>query len=830
MNKKIQHGAKRITDITPVPPLILQRSCSCGNHTVAGGECEECSKGKETNLQRKSSSPTESSEVPPIVYEVLRSPGQPLDAPTRALITPHLGYDFSRVATTTQSKLAMTTPGDQYEQEADRSAEKVRAAESQSPVNPLSSSQGPGLQHSQDSAADVNHVRVHTDTLAAEAAQSINARAFTFGHDIFFGPNQYAPQTPGGRQLLAHELTHVMQQRTTSSSTVARNGLEQYQTKPTVFTGTDIETAAKGSYWEQKVSTLFAVTLIDPLTTRLSADTEERDAVFSTLWNLRPPTLTAETVVVANIPARAGAAASKELVYQFTFTPKPKGAKKGELDKVKIALRAEGTAAAPQVAPPPAAGFSPTPRALSHADFPGKDIKGYWKKHPEEEKQVFNWIENVAKDPFEQIVTTEVVPPAGGNTPVQKATFHIKGKKPGGNIQDLVIRFLGAVAPTKASPPAGYHDKEKLDLKIEELQSQPHKTAGDKLGAIKGLDAQPTDEKVPVKYVIWQYFNNGTRNAEVDAIVPILATGRRVFYTLRFKANNDVEVERIAEEETDPSKAQQPGKGKKSLTQMDVARVSGYADNAKDPAALNSWLKKRYPSVTPKGKTVEEVRQSANTTLQADAGKPDWFKTNYDIHVLPKKDAETRLNTIHGVPTTLTADVKEFTPPDLNIVEFALQAMSDAILVLVKGVRLIRKVLGFTREDAKKPFKPAPDLGGKEMENGSDKSIAIFDKAFQGDALLFLGGTGGVRSESTMTVGHEFGHTVESQAGIQKAFLDFVAKEKIKPITWYSAKQPAKDFFTEAFALYHTDPEWMRNNQRKLYDWFEKLTKTGKPP
>jgi len=56
------------------------------------------------------------------------------------------------------------------------------------------------------------HVRLHTDWRAAASAQSINARAYTVGRDIVFGAGEYAPQTAGGRRLLAHELTHVLQQ------------------------------------------------------------------------------------------------------------------------------------------------------------------------------------------------------------------------------------------------------------------------------------------------------------------------------------------------------------------------------------------------------------------------------------------------------------------------------------------------------------------------------------------------------------------------------------------------------------------------------------------
>lgn len=59
---------------------------------------------------------------------------------------------------------------------------------------------------------DFNHVRIHTDDHSASLAERLNARAFTVNHHVVFGHNQYQPDTRQGRHLLAHELTHVVQQ------------------------------------------------------------------------------------------------------------------------------------------------------------------------------------------------------------------------------------------------------------------------------------------------------------------------------------------------------------------------------------------------------------------------------------------------------------------------------------------------------------------------------------------------------------------------------------------------------------------------------------------
>jgi hypothetical protein len=75
---------------------------------------------------------------------------------------------------------------------------------------------------------DFSNVRVHTGSRAEEAAESIGAKAFTVGNDIAFGSGQYSPSSPEGRNLLAHELTHTVQQ---GASTVD-GPIVQRQPKP----------------------------------------------------------------------------------------------------------------------------------------------------------------------------------------------------------------------------------------------------------------------------------------------------------------------------------------------------------------------------------------------------------------------------------------------------------------------------------------------------------------------------------------------------------------------------------------------------------------------
>jgi hypothetical protein len=192
---------------------VLQRACACGSHTLAGGECNACSK-RTMQLQPSRVQAGPVNEVPASVHEVLRSAGQPLDPATRHLMESSFDHDFSRVRTrvsetrVARSGLSVNKPGDVHEREADRVASAV-------------------LQRPPSAAAsrrlyDFSQVRVHHDNRAAASARAVNARAYTVGNTIVFGEGQYAPQTSAGRRLLAHELTHVMQQDGAGPHTLQR--------------------------------------------------------------------------------------------------------------------------------------------------------------------------------------------------------------------------------------------------------------------------------------------------------------------------------------------------------------------------------------------------------------------------------------------------------------------------------------------------------------------------------------------------------------------------------------------------------------------------------
>lgn len=144
-----EQEADRVAEqVLHTPDARLQRACACG------GECPTCKKkqlstgAKPAQLKRNPAGEIATSSI---VQEVLHSPGQPLDAETRAFFEPRFGHDFSRV-------------------------------------------------------------RIHNGADAAESARTINAFAYTVGRHIVFGAGQYTPASRAGRELIAHELTHTIQQ------------------------------------------------------------------------------------------------------------------------------------------------------------------------------------------------------------------------------------------------------------------------------------------------------------------------------------------------------------------------------------------------------------------------------------------------------------------------------------------------------------------------------------------------------------------------------------------------------------------------------------------
>ncbi|WP_259070969.1 DUF4157 domain-containing protein [Mucilaginibacter sp. X4EP1] len=173
-----------------------------------------------------------------------------------------------------QAKLSVNEPGDHYEREADAMADKVMRMTDRSANTPTFFKPADGaLQrkcqaceeedkhvHRKENNSDVtagNHeldgyvsslsssgqsmsapsrqffepkfghdfsnVKIHTDSVAAKSAQSINALAYTSGNNIVFNSGQYSPDSDSGKRLIAHELTHVVQQGAAQTKSIQRD-------------------------------------------------------------------------------------------------------------------------------------------------------------------------------------------------------------------------------------------------------------------------------------------------------------------------------------------------------------------------------------------------------------------------------------------------------------------------------------------------------------------------------------------------------------------------------------------------------------------------------
>ena len=698
---------------------------------------------------------------------------------------------------------------------------------------------------------DFAAVRVHAGEGAAAAARSLGAAAFTVGADIGFAAGLYSPATAKGRALLAHELAHVAQQAA-GPPAVARQPVEQYETKAVGFDPLELGNESEFGYWEQKLGTIFYLAK----DARLEADPEERDAVLSVVWQIRPPSpVTGETRRVVSVRKRPKAAASQDLVYQVNFKPRPSPA---ERDIVEVIFVAAGAGAVPLTPDAPSTSFTRS-AGYTPVDFPQRDVAGYWRAHPDEERRVFSWVETRAGDKFDQVIDTG------------SATFKVTGsKEPSGRVTDLTVTFLGAASLSAQTPPPGYQAHDFADRHIDEARSTGDPADGGKLGAIKWLDKAPAAELPSVKHSIWQYFRSGARNAEVDAIVPIAGTvtteprsqlardtarefarigipldPKRVLYTFRFRPNakdskiTDVDVQRIGERGKEVSLAPQDALG--------LAHVNGYADHAKtdaqgheDIATLKGWLATRYQGVTPAGADFAAIEKDVTAKIRAGSGEPGWFRTNYGIEVLNETEAAEWLKSnVDKAPEALR-DLRSFSKTELQVLELVLERISDKIVQTFNGVRLIRqqiynKWIGPPEFPKPGHFEPRPVIGGVTIQ-GKTRTIIIFDHAGVNAGDLFLGGKSGVEIATAQPFAHELGHTVEKLPGlrkketIQQDFDRLVAAKIIKPITWYAASDPPKELFAESFGLYYTDPEWLQQNWPDLYRFFDHLDKTGMPP
>lgn len=814
--------------------LALQRKCDCGTPISSlAGACPECM--SKMRLQTKPiigacSNPRvqgaelvaaeQTGTLPASVDRILASSGMPLEPTTRHDMETRFGHDFS-------------------------------------------------------------HVRVHADANAAESTRAVNALAYTVGHHVAFGTGRYAPQSEAGSRLLAHELAHVVQQSRGPTAvhayrmvsdpgdpaeheadraadhvmrglpvpslvqTAAPVSLFPYQTEGTTLDRANIATLTGSNYWVQRTGDRYDFTQ----STRMAADSEERSAVLAALWAGNPPaTVTAHSERIVPVNARpaptaaAGStppAAPPALLYRFNFDPPTAP---GGKPRLTCEFISSGPSAIPVAAPQPAAGFRPGSLSANSEGFPGAR-SDYFDAHPQEFAQLMSFIAG-ANPAFDQVITTETRGATGGAT--HTSVLHVvRVAATGGASASLDVDLVGEQAPLAAtSVPADYLTRDASDFEIEQLQRTTI-AAADRLGTVTLPAGLTPAEHLAVNHAITSYFSTGSRNTEVDAIVPVGATGTAtVMFTLRFGAANAVTVERIGAVGT--------GSGMVNTSRIDVRRIAGFPGETAADSALRSWWTARYPSggalqtpvpaatpttgAAPAAPNNTALCAEMNTLISAGIASTAWFSGNYGIEVLGPSAATTRLQNVHHVPvptditeTPLADGTISFPAADLRRIELSLQTASTSVLSALRGVNLIRMTDAITRNGSTWQSGPSSTAGFTVMD-GSERSILLFNNFTQSDNTIFRGSSAAAAlPDSTQTILHEFGHAASFRGGVETTFNAWHAAHPQAAQTWYAASAGG-EVFPEAFALFQTDPHFLCGSAPLLYAWFLEWTSTGTPP
>ena len=771
----------------------IRRACAaCGG---TNGNCSQCSRPA-------GGDPT---AEPAIVEQVLASPGRPLEPAIRAWLEPRFGRDLGGV-------------------------------------------------------------RIHTDRAAAASARALRAEAYTVGQHIAFESGRYAPGTDAGRRLLAHELTHTIQQAPLTGSepgspvqrkpdepagvagwwedsppididspdaqkhlqslsrkellallkwvreprarlyierlavpeAVARN-----ETGAVELKHQDVDRRATpstwGGYWAKRVLGTYHTTQYSPVESRFKASPNERDAVLEGFWQVRPGSMTqgvTKRIVVTPAPAPgAGLRVAQAVHYRFELRPSSTGPP--DLD---IHFEREVPVGQARHALPGAGydAFEPSNVTLdAEVNFPEGDAKTYWRRHPQEHKKLFYWIERTMQGDIDD---QEVV--------VDGVAYQVTARKNArGKPTFLDVQWLGRDYREHVVPRRDPEKQDVVDFQLEQLRDPT--TKGGPLGDLI-LDEVPADEIFSVKYAIWQNFGAGLRNREVDTLVPIALTKRRVFYTLRFRPNNDVEAQRLDEEGS--SVAFSPD-------QVSIQRAHGYPAEADDVGVHQSWLKTRYKALAATGSTPQELQQNADAELARRARTPDWLADNYGMKVLEPSAADARLGAAHKLAKPARAGLKTFTGTELVRIEQGLQPLSDAFVRRLRLVRLIRQTKMLEPDGTPLPGNQQP--GAETLFNGDKFSIRFFDRWRPTDQT-FMGATSGITHSAAGLVIHEAGHVLEQKLGLRRSFNALVAKLGSVPFTDYAASNPDSEMFPEALKIYELDPQWLRATHPEIFDWIEK--------
>lgn len=212
--------------ISPAPPAgVLRRKCACGAQSHGTSECARCAR-KHGALQRKlsigASSDALEIEAEHIADQVMQSPRAMHGGAScaRHLSAESGGHDNSPMPASVDHALSSAgqpMPGDMRENMEQRFGR------------------------------DFSQVRIHTDGIAEESARAVDALAYTAGNRIVFARGQFRPHAASGQRLLAHELSHVVQQSGAPANDVVRRCVNPKKNDP-IFDGVGAEIRKTPAY------------------------------------------------------------------------------------------------------------------------------------------------------------------------------------------------------------------------------------------------------------------------------------------------------------------------------------------------------------------------------------------------------------------------------------------------------------------------------------------------------------------------------------------------------------------------------------------------------
>lgn len=733
-------------------------------------------------------------------------------------------------------------------------------------------------------------VRVHADAEAARLADGLGARAYAVGSSIVFGRGQYNPQSADGQRLIAHELTHIVQQQgqpatpqgsdrlPNSPGDPAEHEAERvadavvrggdagpiharatpgkvyrfpYETRGVTLSRADIATMAAASYWTNRTADRYDVTFSQ----RMLNDTEERDAVLAGLWGINPPaTVTRQTVRIVPIAARPAPApaavpagtppppppvAPPALLYRFTFSPP--AAAPGSKPRLACELVGFGAGAIPQVAPAPPAGFTGTALSADSSDFPNSR-DAYFSSHQEELSKLQSFLAT-APPTVDQMLTLTTTNSSGAVT--HQTLVHVVRTGTGASVQLTIDYISEGATEAVQTVPADYRTRDAVDFEFEKLR-RTTRAAGDRLGTVTLPAGMPADEVIPVKLVVQAYFTATppARNTEVDAIIPIGSGTSTALYQVRFEAQNNVTVTRLGIAGTSA--------GEINMRRIDVTRVNGFPGATASDSALRTWFTTRYPGAgaltSPQPATAAPAAgqpapsnpnavliTEMNTKISAGISAATWFSSNYGITVLGGAVLATRLQSVHSVDPTLLTDTKNFDATDFTSLEIALQTLSTADITNLRGINIGRKTASFSGSGTTWAAGTATQYGFtlSHTSGGTmQRTTVYFDSITASDDVLFRGSTAAnALPDSSMNMLHELGHGTGFQAGIETAFNAWRAAHMAQAPapTWYAASATS-EVFPEFYGLFHTDPRALCGRAPQVYAWFAALSSSGTPP